>query len=166
MGIYTFKSSVRWGVGLNYFTLPDRIRALLVSWQMDDIYSFDLTGQVQDQSVVEWRGHYKVFQGQPCPPARWRQVFLTAFVIFPPLGIPALAYAMNLRQAYRQGDYLSALRASKAIHGLCRAGGIISLTLVTMLGGYWGYQRLYGPPEASAAPVELANPPIATEAEN
>lgn len=154
------------GVGLNYFTLPNQIRTLLVSWQIDDIYSFDLTGQVQAQSMVEWRGHYKVFQGQPCPPARWRQVLLTAFVIFPPLGIPALAYAMNLRQAYHQGDYLSALRASKAIQGLCRAGGIISLTLVTLLGGYWGYQRLYGPPEASAAPVELAKPPIPAEAEN
>ncbi|MBD1876644.1 tetratricopeptide repeat protein [Nodosilinea sp. FACHB-131] len=154
------------GVGLNYFTLPNQIRDLLVSWQIDDIYSFDLTGQVQDQSTVEWRGHYKVFQGQPCPPARWRRVLLTAFVIFPPLGIPALAYAMNLRQAYQQGDYLSALRASKAIQGLCRAGGIISLTLVTILGGYWGYQRLYGPPEASAAPVELTKPPIPAEADN
>lgn len=153
------------GVGLNYFTLPDRIRAVLVSWQMEDIDSFDLIGQVQDQAVVEWRGHYKVFQGQPCPPARWRRVLLTAFVIFPPLGIPALACAMNLRQAYQQGDYLSALRASKAIHGLCRAGGIISLTLVTMLGSYWGYQRLYGPPEASAAPV-LAKPQVPAEADN
>ncbi|MBW4463507.1 MAG: tetratricopeptide repeat protein [Nodosilinea sp. WJT8-NPBG4] len=154
------------GVGLNYFTLPSQIRDLLVSWQMDDIYSFDLTGQVQDQSTVEWRGHYKVFQGQPCPPARWHRVLLTAFVIFPPLGIPALAYAMNLRQAYQQGDYLGALRASKAIQGLCRAGGIISLTLVTMLGGYWGYQRLYGPPEASAAPVELTKPPTPAEVDN
>ncbi|MEA5447709.1 tetratricopeptide repeat protein [Leptolyngbya sp. CCNP1308] len=154
------------GVGLNYFTLPEQIRALLIGWQMDDIYSFDLTGQVQDQSVVEWRGHYKVFQGQPCPPTRWHRVLLTAFVIFPPLGIPALAYAMNLRQAYQQGDYLSALRASRAIHGLCRAGGIISLTLATMVVGYWGYQRFYGPPEASAAPAELAKPPVPAEADD
>ncbi|MBW4481368.1 MAG: tetratricopeptide repeat protein [Tildeniella torsiva UHER 1998/13D] len=154
------------GIGLNYFTLPEQIRALLISWQMDDIDSFDLTGQVQDQSIIEWRGHYKVFQGQPCPPARWHRVLLTAFVIFPPLGIPALAYAMNLRQAYQQGDYLSALRASTAIHGLCRAGGIISLTLVTMVGGYWGYQHLYGPPEASAAPADLAKPLAPAEADN
>ncbi|PZV08844.1 MAG: hypothetical protein DCF32_03810 [Leptolyngbya sp.] len=158
------------GVGLNYFTLPDQIRALLISWQMDDVYSFDLTGQVQDQSVVEWRGHYKVFQGQPCLPAWWRRVLLTAFVIFPPLGIPALACAMNLRQAYQQGDYLSALRASRAIHGLCRTGGIISFTLVTLLGGYWGYQRLYGPPAASAAPAQLAPTqpatPVPAEADN
>ncbi|PSN20008.1 hypothetical protein C7271_04440, partial [filamentous cyanobacterium CCP5] len=96
------------------------------------------------------------FQGQPCPPARWHRVLLTAFVIFPPLGIPALACAMNLRQAYQRGDYLAALRASKAIQGLCRAGGIASLTLVTLLVGYWGYQRLYGEPEASAAPAQLA----------
>ncbi|MBD2109687.1 tetratricopeptide repeat protein [Nodosilinea sp. FACHB-13] len=156
------------GVGLNYFTLPDQIRALLISWQMDDIHSFDLTGQVQGQPVVEWRGHYKVFQGQPCPPARWHRVLLTAFVIFPPLGIPALACAMNLRQAYQQGDYLSALRASKTIQGLCRAGSIISLTLVTMLMGYWSYQHLYGPPEASAAPAELTFPksPAPAEADN
>ncbi len=158
------------GVGINYFTLPDQIRTLLIRWQMDDIYSFDLTGQVQDQSVVEWRGHYKLFQGQPCPPARWHRVLLTAFVIFPPLGIPALACAINLRQAYQQGDYLSALRASRAIQGLCRAGGIISLTLVTLMGGYWGYQRLYGPPEASASPAQLSpaqpSTPVPAEADD
>ncbi|WOD40859.1 tetratricopeptide repeat protein [Nodosilinea sp. E11] len=148
------------GVGINYFTLPDRLRTLMISWQMDDIHSFDLTGQVQEQDVVEWRGSYKLFQGQPCPPARWSRVLLTAFLIFPPLGIPALACAMNLRQAYQRGDYLTALRASKAIQGLCRAGGIISLTLVTMLVGYWGYQRLYGPPEASASPLELPAKPL------
>ncbi|WP_196358151.1 tetratricopeptide repeat protein [Nodosilinea nodulosa] len=148
------------GVGINYFTLPNQIRALLIRWQLDDVHSFDLIGQVQDQPTVEWRGSYKLFQGQPCPPARWHRVLLTAFVIFPPLGIPALAYAMNLRQAYRQGDYITALRASKAIQGLCRAGGIASLTLVTLLVSYWGYQRLYGTPEASAAPVQLLPAPV------
>ncbi|PZO36724.1 MAG: hypothetical protein DCF17_16915 [Shackletoniella antarctica] len=150
------------GVGINYFTLPDQLRALIISWQMDDVQSFDLTAQVKDQDVVEWRGQYKLFQGQPCPPARWHQVLLTAFVIFPPLGIPALACAMNLRQAYRQGDYLTALRASRAIQGLCRAGGIISLTLVTGLAGYWGYQQLHDSPEAKAlSPVELPAKPSA-----
>ncbi|WP_052049812.1 tetratricopeptide repeat protein [Leptolyngbya sp. KIOST-1] len=144
------------GVGINYFTLPDQIRTLIIKWQLEEVQGFELTGQVQDQPVVEWRGHYKLFHGQPCPPARWHRVLLTAFVIFPPLGIPALACAMNLRQAYQRGDYLTALRASRAIQGLCRAGSIASLTLVTLLAGYWGYQRLYGPPEASAAPVQLA----------
>ncbi|MEO1069407.1 MAG: tetratricopeptide repeat protein, partial [Cyanobacteria bacterium J06638_6] len=146
------------GVGINYFTLPDQLRQLLISWQMDDIHSFALTGQVKDQDMVEWRGHYKLFQGQPCPPARWHRVLLTAFFIFPPLGIPALACAMNLRQAYRRGDYLTARQASKAIQGLCRAGGIISLTLVTMLVGYWGYQQVYDPPEVSAQPSQLLPP--------
>ena len=137
------------GVGINYFTLPDQIRALLISWQLDHIHSFDLTAQAQDR--VEWQGHYKLFQGQPCPPARWHRVLLTAFVIFPPLGIPALACAMNLRQAYRRGDYLTALRASKAIHGLCQAGSAISLTLALTVLGCWGYQRIYGSSEDSAA---------------
>ncbi len=150
------------GVGINYFTLPDQLRDILIGWQMDDIQSFDLTAQVKEQDVVEWRGSYKLFQGQPCPPARWHRVLLTAFVIFPPLGIPALACAMNLRQAYQRGDYLTARRASRAIQGLCRAGGIISLTLVTMLVGYWGYQQLNDPPEAKAlAPVELPTKPLA-----
>lgn len=150
------------GVGINYFTLPDQLRAIIIGWQMEDVQSFDLTAQVKDQEVVEWRGSYKVFQGQPCPPARWHRVLLTAFVIFPPLGIPALACAMNLRQAYQRGDYLTALRASKAIQGLCRAGGIISLTLVTVLVGYWGYQQLNEPPEAKALlPVELSAKPSA-----
>lgn len=149
------------GVGINYFTLPDQIRALVIKWQLEEVQGFELTGQVQDQPMVEWQGRYKLFQGQPCPPARWHRVLLTAFVIFPPLGIPALACAMNLRQAYQRGDYLTALRASKAIQGLCRAGGIASLTLVTLLVGYWGYQRLYGEPEASAAPAQLVPANIA-----
>jgi tetratricopeptide (TPR) repeat protein len=138
------------GVGINYFTLPDQLRTIIIGWQMDDVQSFDLTAQVKDQDVVEWRGSYKLFQGQPCPPARWHRVLLTAFVIFPPLGIPALACAMNLRQAYQRGDYLTARRASRAIQGLCSAGSIISLTLVTMLVGYWGYQQLSEPPETKA----------------
>lgn len=133
------------GVGLNYFTLPDKLRALIISWQMDDVHGFELMGQVKDQAVVEWQGRYKLFQGQPCPPAQWHRVLLTAFLIFPPLGLPALALAMNLRQAYQRGDYLSALQASKAIQGLCRAGSITSLTLVTLLMGYWGYHRLHEP---------------------
>jgi Tfp pilus assembly protein PilF len=147
------------GVGINYFTLPDQIRALLLSWQLDNIQRFELIGTVanpdlepdQTPDPVEWRGQYQLFQGQPCPPARWHQVLLMAFVIFPPLGIPALACAMNLRQAYQRGDYLAARRASKAIQGLCRAGGIIALTLVTLLGCYWGYQRLSTPPQVSTA---------------
>ncbi|TVQ06321.1 MAG: tetratricopeptide repeat protein [Leptolyngbya sp. DLM2.Bin27] len=150
------------GVGINYFTLPDRLRAIIIGWQIDDVQSFDLTAQVKDQDVVEWRGHYKLFQGQPCPPARWHRVLLTAFVIFPPLGIPALACAMNLRQAYQRGDYLTARRASRAIQGLCRAGGIISLTLVTLLVCHWGYQQLSEPPETKAlSPVERPTKPLA-----
>jgi tetratricopeptide (TPR) repeat protein len=146
------------GVGLNYFTLPDKIRALLLDWPLEEVESFELLGQVQNQRVVEWRGHYKLFQGQPCPPARWHQVLLTAFVIFPPLGIPALACAMNLRQAYRRGDYRSAQRAAKTVQGLCRAGGIASLLLLTLAAGHWGYQRLYDLPEAMAAPTQRAEP--------
>ncbi|MGF1570918.1 MAG: tetratricopeptide repeat protein [Nodosilinea sp.] len=130
------------GVGINYFTLPDQIRALLISWQMSEVRKFRLTAQVKDQPVVEWQGRYSLFQGQPCPPARWRLVMLTAFVIFPPLGIPALVYAMNLRQAYRRGDYLTALQASKTIYGLCRMGGAIALTLVTLGAAYGGYRHI------------------------
>ena len=140
------------GVGINYFTLPDQLRALIISWQMEDVHSFELTAQVKEQGVVEWQGRYKLFQGQPCPPTQWHRVLLTAFVIFPPLGIPALALAMNLRQAYQRGDYLSALRASKAIQGLCRAGSMTSLTLVTLLIGYWGYQRLSEPAATANSP--------------
>lgn len=133
------------GVGLNYFSLPDKIRQILIAWQTFEIQKFQLTVRVQNpdsRDVVEWQGQYNLFQGQPCPPAQWRRVLLTAFVIFPPLGIPALVYALTLKQAYQRGDYPTALRASKAIQGLCRTGGVISLVLVTLGAGYWGYQQL------------------------
>ncbi len=42
---------------------------------------------------------------------------------------------------------------------------VLPQALVIMLGGYWGYQRIHGSPEASAAPVELTKPPIPAEAD-
>lgn len=135
------------GVGINYFTLPDQIRQVLISWQSLNLKTFQLIARVggadQRPGVMEWQGRYVVFQGQSCPPVQWHRVLLTAFVIFPPLGIPALVYAINLKQAYQRGDYLTAVQASKTIRALCRAGGAISLTLVTLVAGYWGYQQLH-----------------------
>ncbi len=135
------------GVGINYFALPDQIRQVLISWQPLNLRTFQLIARVsgadQRPGVVEWQGRYPVFQGQSCPSAQWYRVLLTAFVIFPPLGIPALVYAINLKQAYQRGDYLTAVQASKTIKALCRAGGAISLTLVTLVAGYWGYQQLH-----------------------
>jgi Tfp pilus assembly protein PilF len=152
------------GVGMNYFTLPDQVRALLTNWQILGVRRFHLTARVTNQDVVEWQGSYALYQGQPCPPARWRSVLLTAFVIFPPLGIPALVYAINLKQAYRRGDYLTALRASRTIQALCRAGGVMTLTLITLLTGYLGVQRTYDWLAAQAEASQLEqNPSVKTE---
>lgn len=151
------------GVGMNYFTLPDRVRMLLSNWQILGIRRFHITARVAHQHLVEWQGSYALYQGQPCPPARWRSVLLTAFVIFPPLGIPALVYAMNLHQAYRRGDYLTALRASRTIQALCRTGGVMTLVLTTLLTGYWGSQQVYEwlKVQAESAQPEL-NPAVKT----
>jgi Tfp pilus assembly protein PilF len=146
------------GVGINYFTLPDQIRTLLVAWQIPEVRKFQLTARVKDQDVVELQGSYGLFRGQPCPPTRWQSVLLTTFLICPPLGILALVYAMNLHQAYRRGDYLTALRASKTIQALCRAGGGLTLGLAVLLTAAWGGQRLYRhfQAEPEALPAELS----------
>jgi tetratricopeptide (TPR) repeat protein len=146
------------GVGINYFTLPNQIRTLLLTWQLPGVRKFQLTARVKDQDVVELQGSYGLFRGQPCPPTRWQSVLLTTFLICPPLGILALVYAMNLHQAYRRGDYLTALRASKAIQALCRAGGGITLGLAILLTVAWGGQRLYRQfnPEPAASPSEMS----------
>ncbi|NJL45840.1 MAG: tetratricopeptide repeat protein [Leptolyngbyaceae cyanobacterium SM2_3_12] len=153
------------GVGINYFTLPDQVRALLLTWQLSEVRKFKLTARVKAQDVVEWQGSYGLFQGKPCPPARWQMVLLMAFVIFPPLGIPALVYAVNLRQAYQRGDYLTALRASKIIQSLCRTGGIISLTLATLVVGYGGYQRLQDSSPPALEPLSRPEQPLPPESD-
>lgn len=154
------------GVGINYFTLPDQVRKLLSAWQIMGVRRFHIMARVTDQDVVEWQGSYALFQGQPCPPARWRSVLLTTFLIFPPLGILALVYAINLKQAYRRGDYLTALRASRTIQALCRAGGVTTLTLMILLSGYLGGQRAYTWLIAQAEATQLeGNPSIKTNPE-
>jgi len=147
------------GVGINYFSLPNQVRALLANWQILGVRRFHITARVTNQDVVEWQGSYALYQGQPCPPARWRSVLLTAFLIFPPLGIPALVYAINLKQAYRRGDYLTALRASRTIQALCRAGGVMTLTLITLLTGYLGIQQAYDWLTSQAEASQLENNP-------
>ena len=147
------------GVGMNYFTLPDQVRALLSNWHILGVRRFHITARVTNQDVIEWQGSYGLYQGQPCPPARWRSVLLTAFLIFPPLGIPALVYAINLKQAYRRGDYLTALRASRTIQALCRAGGVMTLALITLLTGYLGCQQAYDWLTAQAEATQLDNNP-------
>lgn len=154
------------GVGINYFTLPDQVRGLLSNWQIMGVRRFHIIARVTHQDVVEWQGSYALYQGQPCPPARWRSVLLTALLIFPPLGIPALVYAINLKQAYRRGDYLTALRASRTIQALCRAGGVMTLTLMTLLTGYLGCQRAYDWLIAQAEASQLEqNPSVKTQKE-
>lgn len=124
------------GLGINYFTLPNDIRLQLVSWDLPGVRTFRLVGKVADQTLLEWQQVYNLYQGQPCPPAHWFAACLTTLLIFPPLGIPALVYAFNLRRAYRRGDYQTAQQASNTIKALCRLGGLITGTVLAMVLGY------------------------------
>ncbi|PSN14437.1 hypothetical protein C7271_21655 [filamentous cyanobacterium CCP5] len=130
------------GTGINYMTLPDRIRARLVPLQLPDIRQFKLIGKVGEQNFPEWQQIYKLYQNLPCPPTHWRIASLTALLLFPPLGIPALVYALQVRQAYRRGDYPAAMHASHTARALSVTGSALMSGLLVLGLGYLGADRL------------------------
>lgn len=130
------------GVGINYFTLPNRIREKLIDWQLPGIRQFQLTGKGADQSFPEWQQVYSLYQGQPCPPVPWRLAGLTTLLFFPPLGIAALIYAYRVGDAHRRGDYPQAVQAAKTAKGLCLTGIALASSLGGIGLGYLGFTRL------------------------
>jgi len=143
------------GVGVNYFTLPERLGHLLAEGLLPAVQTLQLVGRVVDPaaarstaghgppgspaptapSAVEWRQTYALYQRQPCPPAHWRWVGCTT-LLFPPLGLAALIYALVLKAAYRQGDYPAARRASITVLALCRLGVGAAGAVAALVVGY------------------------------
>lgn len=130
------------GTGINYMTLPDRIRSKLVPLQIPGVRQFKLIGKVGEQNFPEWQQIYKLYQNLPCPPTYLRRAWLTALCLFPPFGIPALMYSLRVRRAYRRGDYPTAMLASKAARTLCVTGSALMSGLVVLSLGYVGADRL------------------------
>lgn len=161
------------GIGVNYMTLPERIRSKLVSLLIPGIWRFKLIGQVGEQSLPEWQQIYTLYKNLPCPPTHWRAACLTALLFFPPFGIPALVCAFRVRQAYRCGDYPTAVQASHTARALCMTGSALMSLLLIFTLGYLGatrlrawVQSLESGPRASAwlalkplLPAELADRP-------
>lgn len=149
------------GTGINYYTLPDRIREQLVPLHLAEVKQFHLIGYVEGVNRPDWSQTYDLYKGQPCPPSNWESA-LSALILFPPLGIPAFIQAAQVKKLYQQGHYIEALRASKAVKGLCIAGGM-TLGLFALLPlGYAAYQSMKEPTKVSLleAPLSLGNPPL------
>lgn len=129
------------GVGVSYYTLPDLIREHLVPMQLSGVSQFQLIGHVEGVRRTEWDQSYDLYKGQPCPPSNWQAAFST-LMLFPPFGIPAFIQAAQVKEFYKQGKYLEALSASKAVKGLCVAGSI-ALGFCTLLPlGYAAYDSM------------------------
>ncbi len=129
------------GTGINYYTLPDLIREQLVPMQLSGVNRFELIGHVEGVRRTEWNQSYDLYKGQPCPPSNWQAAF-SALMLFPPFGIPAFIQAAQVKDFYSRGKYIEALSASKAVKGLCVAGGI-TLGFCTLLPlGYAAYDSM------------------------
>ena len=129
------------GTGINYYTLPDIIREHLVPMQLSGVNQFQLIGHVEGVRRTEWNQSYDLYKGQPCPPSNWQAAFST-LMLFPPFGIPAFIQAAQVKDFYKQGKYIEALSASKAVKGLCVAGSI-ALGFCTLLPlGYAAYDSM------------------------
>ncbi len=129
------------GIGINYYTLPDIIREHLVPMQLSGVNQFQLIGHVEGVRRTEWNQFYDLYKGQPCPPSNWQAAFST-LMLFPPFGIPAFIQAAQVKDFYKQGKYIEALSASKAVKGLCVAGSI-TLGFCTLLPlGYAAYDSM------------------------
>ncbi|MBE9059760.1 tetratricopeptide repeat protein [cf. Phormidesmis sp. LEGE 11477] len=129
------------GTGVNYYTLPDLIREHLVPMQLSGVSHFQLVGHVEGIRRSEWNQSYDLYKGLPCPPSNWQAAF-SALMLFPPFGIPAFIQAAQVKDFYKKGKYIEALSASKAVKGLCVAGGI-TLGFFTLLPlGYAAYDSM------------------------
>ncbi len=129
------------GTGISYYTLPDLIREHLVPLHLAEIHRFRLIGRAGQVNRPDWDQTYDLYKGQPCPPSNWQVAFSTIF-LFPPFAIPALVQAAQVKQAYKKGKYVEALRASKAVKGLCVASSV-ALGVFTMLPlGYAAYDSM------------------------
>lgn len=119
------------GTGVSYYTLPELIRKHLVPLHLAEITHFQLIGRAGEVNRPDWDQSYDLYKGQPCPPSNWQAAISTLF-LFPPFAVPAFVQAAQVKRAYKKGKYIEALRASKAVKGLCVAGSV-TLGVFTLL---------------------------------
>jgi Interferon-induced transmembrane protein len=136
----------RVGVGINYFTLPERLRGILLQQMPNGINRFKLIGKVGNVTQPEWSQEYDLYKGQPCPPSNWQSTF-PPLVMFPPLGLAALIYAAKVPFLYKKGQYRDALQASKTVTSLCKASTILVLAITALPLGYFAVTSLQNEPE-------------------
>ncbi|MEA5462616.1 tetratricopeptide repeat protein [Leptothoe sp. PORK10 BA2] len=144
------------GEGVSYFTLPNRLRDLLLPLELAECTQFRLMGYVGNVRGPEWEKTYDLYKDQPCPPSHWPTA-LAALVTFPPVGVTALLYASQVHWFYRQGKYLDALRASHAVRHLSLVGTGVMCILVAFPLGYTAIQSLQdepAPPERTARAID------------
>ena len=129
------------GTGVSYYTLPDLIRKHLVPLHLAEISHFQLIGRAGEVNRPDWNQSYDLYKGQPCPPSNWQAAISTA-VMFPPFAIPAFVQAAQVKRSFEKGKYIEALRASKAVKGLCVASSV-TLGVFTLLPlGYAAYDSM------------------------
>ena len=129
------------GTGVSYYTLPDVIRQHLVPLHLAEATHFQLIGTAGDVKRPDWNQAYDLYKGQPCPPSNWQAAISTIF-LFPPFAIPAFLQAAQVQNSYSKGKYSEALRASKAVKGLCAASSV-ALGFFTLLPlGYAAYDSM------------------------
>ena len=144
------------GEGVSYFTLPNRVRELLLPLELAEITKFTLIGYVGNVRGPEWDKSYDLYKDQPCPPSHWPTA-LAALVTFPPLGMTALVYASQVQRFYRRGEYPDALRASKSVRHLALVGTGAMCLLASLPLGYTAIQSIQNepaPPERTARAID------------
>ncbi len=120
------------GVGVNYQTLPNKIREGLIFLDLQDIYQFELVGRIQNNRFQDWKQRYGIYDQQPCPPRHWRLVLLMV-IACPPLGLSSLLCTTQVVTLYKQGKYPLAQQASHLVKTLCTMGVGLSGFLVSLL---------------------------------
>lgn len=151
------------GTPLNYFQLPNRLRTRLMELQLPNIRRFRLVAKSEDSSFSEWDQTYGVYDKAPCPPTHWRAALLTTVLLFPPLGIVALVYSAQVRQAYQRGDYPVAAGASQAVKKLCLSSGALMGLMLFFLASYGVYTHHESMPYNPAAKTALMSESDANE---
>lgn len=144
------------GTGINYYTLPDLIREQIAPLLLDGVNYFQLTGRVGEATRPEWNQSYSLYKNRPCPPS-YRSAALLAFLMFPPLAVPALIQSFWVERAYKQGKYIEALSASKTAKVLSIASRIPFAFFLLLSVSYFPYEfEQIRPMLRSAEPIEVA----------
>lgn len=151
------------GIPINYFQLPNQLRERLVELQLPEVRRFRLVAKSGESSLSEWDHTYGVYDKAPCPPTHWKAALLSTVLLFPPLGILALVYSAQVKQAYQQGDYPIAAGASQAVKKLCLSSGALMGLMLFFLASYGVYTHHESKPHNPAAKTALVSKPEAAE---